>query len=91
MGKRLRKSEKLDLILSELAKLRAEVKKLVRDRTAVADQSVKAKRKLPPRPPRRLPNRTAAAKTTAKEISPSKPVVAQAPQVSQLANRTASQ
>jgi len=43
MGKRIRKSEKLDLILSELARLRGEVKKLVRNRAAVPDQGIKAK------------------------------------------------
>jgi len=43
MGKKLSKSEKLDLILSELAKLRGEVKKLVTDRRVVADQCVKSK------------------------------------------------
>ena len=43
MGKRFSKSEKLDLILSELEKLRVEVKKLARDRAPVADQGMKAK------------------------------------------------
>jgi hypothetical protein len=43
MGKKLSKSEKLDLILSELAKLRGEVRKLATDRRVVADQGVKSK------------------------------------------------
>jgi hypothetical protein len=46
MGKKVSKSEKLDLILSELVKLRGEVKKLVRDRAVVAHQGVKAVKKL---------------------------------------------
>jgi hypothetical protein len=91
MGKRLKKTEKLDLILSELAKLRTEVTKLVRDRTSVAQQSVKARPKPPPRRPKKLPVRTVSVKQPDPEIAVSKPVLPQAPQASHLASRTASQ
>ena len=90
MGKKLRKSEKLDLILSELANLRGEVKKLVRDRAAVADQGVKAKFKSAPGRPKKLPKRTGAGNKPDRDVAPSKPVLVQAPQVPQPANRTAS-
>src|SRR5262249_17639817 len=59
MGEKLKKSEKLNLILSELAKLRGEVK-LVRDRAAIADQVVKTKTKSAPRRTKKLPKRTGA-------------------------------
>jgi len=90
MGKKLRKSEKLDLILSELAILRGEVKKLLRDRAAVANQGMKAKLKSAPGRPKKLPKRTGAGKKPDREVAPSKPVLVQAPQVPQPANRTAS-
>ena len=76
MGKKVSKSEKLDLILSELVKLRGEVKKLVRDRAAVAHQGVKAQPNVRPEEP---PNRTGAGKKPNKNMAPSRPLV-QAPQ-----------
>jgi len=95
MGKRLRKSEKLDLILSELTKIRAEVgevKKLVRDRVAVADQGVKAKPRSRKRPNnKKPPKRTGTEKKPVRDMAPSKPVLVQAPQVSQPTSRTLSQ
>jgi hypothetical protein len=87
MGKKLRKSEKLDLILSELAKLRSEVKKLVRDRAAIAHQGVKAK----PRSasgPKKLPKRTGARDKPDADVARSKPVLVQPPQVPQQTGRT---
>jgi hypothetical protein len=86
MGKRLKKSEKLDLILSELVKLRGEVKKL----TAVANQETKAKLRAAPGRPKQLPKRTGAAKKPNKDVAPSKPVLVQAPPVPQPTSRTAS-
>ena len=80
MGKKVSKSEKLDLILSELAKLRGEVKKLVRDRAAVAHQRVKAQPQSKSARPEKPPNRTAAVKKPIKDVTPSKPLV-QAPQM----------
>ena len=81
MGKKVKKSEKLDLILSELVKLRGEVKKLVRDRAAVADQDVKALPGSAPARPKELPARTAAGKKPDKGKAPSRPALVQAPQV----------
>ena len=89
MGKRLRKSEKLDLILSELANLRGEVNTLVRDRAAVADQGVKAKPRSSPDRAKKLPKRTGAGKKPDRDVAPSKPVLPQAPQVPQPTGRTA--
>jgi len=91
MAKRLKKSEKLDLILSELAKLRAEVKKLVRDRAAVADHGVKAKPRSAPERPKKVPKQTGTGKKSVGDAAPSKPALVQAPQVSQPISRTASQ
>jgi hypothetical protein len=90
MGKRLRKSEKLDLILSELAKLRDEVKKLVRDRAAVADQGNKTKPGSAQGRPKKLLKRTGAGKKPDRNVALSKPVLVQAPQLPQPASPTAS-
>jgi len=79
MGKKVRKSEKLDLILSELVKLRGEVKKLVRDRAADTNQGAKAQPRLAPGEPKKPPIRAGAGKKPDKELAPSKPLV-QAPQ-----------
>jgi hypothetical protein len=86
MGKKLGKSEKLDLILSELAKLRGEFKKLVRDRAAekVKPRSVAGR-------PKKLPKRTGAGKEPDSDVTLAKPVLFQAPQAPQPNNRTASQ
>ena len=65
MGKKLSKSEKLDLILSELAKLRGEVEKLVTDRGVVADQGVKLKPRSAAERPKKLAKRTGAEKKPA--------------------------
>jgi hypothetical protein len=91
MGKRLRKSEKLDLILSELAKLRGEVKKLLRDRAAAADQRVKAKPRSAPERTEKVPKRTGAGKKPVRDVAPSKPVLVQAPEVPQPVSRTSPQ
>src|SRR5262245_28296811 len=90
MGKQLRKSEKLDLILSELADLRSEVKKLVRERSVVADQGVKAKPKSAPGQSKKPPKRTGAGKKPDRDVAPSKPALVQAAQVPQPTNRPAS-
>jgi hypothetical protein len=81
MGKKVSKSEKLDLILSELAKLRGEVKKLARDRAAVADQDVKPQPASSAGQSKKLPTRASAGKKPDKNMAPSKPVLVQAPQV----------
>jgi len=90
MGKKLRKSEKLDLILSELANLSGEVKKLVRDRAAVRDQGVKAKPRSAAKRPKKLAQRTVAGKKPDRDVAPSKSGLVQAPQVPRPTNRTAS-
>src|SRR5262245_47700012 len=58
----MRKSEKLDLILSELTKLRGEVTKLVRDRAAVADQGMKTKLRSAPSGAKKPSKRSGASK-----------------------------
>src|SRR5215831_93537 len=91
MGKRLRKSEKLDLILSELAKLRGEVTKLVRYRAAVADPGMKAKPRSAPSEPKKPSKRSGAWKKPDRDVAPSKPVSVRAPQIPQPTSRTLSQ
>jgi len=91
MAKKLKKSEKLDLILSELAKLRGEVKKLIRDRAAIAEPSVRAKPKSASRRPKMVPKRTSAEKNRDADVAPSRPVLVQPPQVPQPKSRTAPQ
>jgi peptidoglycan hydrolase CwlO-like protein len=90
MGKRLSKSEKLDLILSELAKLRGEIKKLVTDRGAVAERGVKVEIKSAAGRAKKLPKQTAAEKKPASDAASPKPALVQAPQVPQPMGRTAS-
>ena len=90
MRKKLSKSEKLDLILSELAKLRGEVKKLVTDQGVVA-QGVKVKPRSAAERSKKLPKRTGAEKKPARDVGPSEPVLVQAPQAHQPTGRTASQ
>jgi len=84
MGKRFSKSEKLDLILSELEKLRVEVKKLARDRAPVAKPRSAA------RGPKKLSKRSGAGNKPDRDV-PSKPVSVQAPQIPQPTSRTVSQ
>jgi len=91
MGKRLGKNAKLDLILSELAKLRGEVKKLVKDRAAVADQDVKAKPRSAPGRSKKPPKPTGAGKKPDRDVAASKPVLVETPRVPQPTGRTASQ
>jgi len=92
MRKKLKKSEKLDLILSELAKLRDDVKKLIKDRAAFADQGVKAKVKSPSRRPKKSPKRTGTEKKKPdRDVAPSRPLLLQRPQVPQPTGQTASQ
>ena len=91
MGKKLSKSEKLDQILSELAKLRGEVKKLATDRRVIADQGVKSKPRSAAGRPNKPSKRTGAEKKPVRDIAPSKPILVQAPQVPQPTGRTTSQ
>jgi hypothetical protein len=76
MGKKHTKSEKLDLILSELSKLKGEIKKLLEDRATVADLGVKAHSKsTPARRSKNVAKQTVAPKKPAKAVAPSKPVL----------------
>jgi hypothetical protein len=88
MGKKLSKSEKLDLILSELAKLKGEVKKLATDQ-GVVGQGVKVKPRSAAERSKKLPKRTGAESKPARVVAPSKPVLIQAPQVPQPTDGTA--
>jgi hypothetical protein len=88
MGKKFKKTEKLELILSALTKLRGEVKKLVTDRAAVAAQGAKPKAKSAPRRSKKLPKRTGAAKKPDRDVAPSAPVLVQAPLVPQPITRS---
>jgi hypothetical protein len=91
MVKKLKKSEKLDLILSELSKLRGEVKKLIRDRAAIDEQGVRAKPKPARRGPKQLPKRSGAEKKRDTDLAPSRPVLVQHPEVPHPTSRTAPQ
>jgi hypothetical protein len=91
MGKKLGKNEKLDLILAELAKLRDEVKKLVRDRAAVANRGVKAKPRSAPERSKKLPEPAGAGKKPYRDVAPPKPVLVETPRGPQPTSRTASQ
>jgi hypothetical protein len=76
MGKKHTKSEKLDLILSELSELKGKIKKLLEDRAAVADPGVKAHSKpTPARRSKKVTKRTVAPKKPTKAVAPSKPVL----------------
>ena len=79
MGKRFKRSEKLDLILSEPAKLRAEVKKLVKNRAAVTDHGVKAKPRSAPERPKKGGGQTDAAKKPVGDVAPSKTGIGSSP------------
>lgn len=80
MTKKLKKGEKLDLILSELSDIKDELKKLLEHRT-VAKQGVKARRRLAPTPrPKKLAKRTGAPTKPAGDLSAPKPVLVQAAQ-----------
>ena len=78
-----KKSEKLDLILSELAKLRGEIKKLVRVRAAVVEQGMKATAKSAPRQSKKLRKGTGVEKKPDGDVEPSRPVLVQPPAVPQ--------
>lgn len=86
MGKTMGKSEKLDLILSELSELKSEIKKLLKQQATGTEQSVKApSRPAPARRPKKAPKRAGAAAKVASDTAPSKPVLVQAPKTPQQA------
>jgi hypothetical protein len=75
MGKKHTKSEKLDLILSELSDLKSAIKRLLKDHAADTDQDVTARSKSTPAQRSKVKKRTVARKKTAKAVGPSKPVL----------------
>jgi hypothetical protein len=90
MTKKLKKGEKLDLILSELSDIKDEIKKLLKHRT-VAKQGTKPRRRSAPPPrPKKLAKRTVAPTKLPGEISAPKPVLAQAAPSTQPTGRTGS-
>jgi len=84
MGKRLRKSEKLDLILLELAKRRDEVRKLAKPR------AMKPKPRSAQGRSKKLPKLTGAGKKQDSDVAPAKRVLGEPSQAPQPAGRTAS-
>jgi hypothetical protein len=75
MGKKHTKSEKLDLILSELSKLKAIVKKLRDEQAASSKQGAEARSKSTPAKRGKIRKRTVARKRPAETVTPSKPVL----------------
>lgn len=75
MGKKHTKSEKLDMILSELSDLKGAIKKLLKDHAADTGQDVKARPKSPPAQGSKVKKRTVARKKPAEAGVPSKPVL----------------
>jgi hypothetical protein len=84
MGKRQGKSAKLDLILSELSKAKAELRKLLKNQAAVADRSVKASSR-PPRAhlPKKASKRQVTIRKPGRGVAPSRPVLVEVPQSEQ--------
>jgi hypothetical protein len=78
MGKKHTKSEKLDLILSELSELKTAIKRLLKDRAA-ADQRVETRSKSTPAQRSKAKKPTAARKKPAEAVAPSKPVLVSTP------------
>jgi hypothetical protein len=76
MGKKITKREKLDLILSELTKLRHDIKRLIEDHAAVADHGVRAKRKPASGKPKK-PQPAGAETKPDRDVAPARPVSVQ--------------
>jgi hypothetical protein len=74
MGKKQTKSEKLDLILSELSELKGVIKKLLKDH-GDTDQGIKARSKSAPAKQSKVRKRTVGRKKPAQGVVPSKPVL----------------
>jgi hypothetical protein len=79
MTKRLRKSEKLDLILSELSQVRADIAKLLQREAKRADQIAKSQA----RTLRAKPAKKAPAKGRATAKGGAKPVLVEVPPAEQ--------
>ena len=74
-GKKHTKSEKLDLILSELSELKGVIKKLLKDHATDPDQSGKARPKSTPAQRSKVKKRTVVRKKPAESVVPSTPVL----------------
>ncbi len=73
MAKKLGKSEKLDLILSELSVLRADIKALLKEGSRGAKPSATARARPAPAPAKKAAKRAQPARKPAK--APAKPVL----------------
>ena len=90
MTKKLKKGEKLDLILSELSDIKDEIKKMLKHRT-VAKQGARPRRPLAPSPrPKKLAKRTGAPTKPTGDLSAPKPALVQAAPPTQPTSRTGS-
>jgi hypothetical protein len=78
MAKRLRKGEKLDLILSELSQIKADIAKLLKRRSKDADATPRARRSVRVKTAKRAP-----AKVRAKAKAGAKPVLVEVLQAEQ--------
>jgi hypothetical protein len=78
MPKRLRKGEKLDLILGELSELRADMAKLLK-RQAEADPKARVRpRAVRAKPAKKAPNAAGSSPKTRAKLVSSKPVLVEA-------------
>jgi hypothetical protein len=75
MGKKHTKSEKLDLILSELSELKGVIKRLLKDHAADTNQGVEARPKSRPAQRGKVKKRTVAQKKPVDAVVPSKPLL----------------
>jgi hypothetical protein len=75
MAKKHTKSEKLDLILSELSELKGAINRLLKEHAAAADLRAKARSKTTPAPRGKMKKRTVPRKKPAQAAAPSKPVL----------------
>lgn len=75
MGKKHTKSEKLDLILSELSELKDAVKKLLKEQTAAMGRRVKVRPKATTAQRAKVKKRTGPPKKPAEVVAQSKPVL----------------
>jgi hypothetical protein len=80
MAKRLRKGEKLDLILGELSELRADMAKLLKRQAEGADPKAGARpRTVRAKPAKKARNAAGSNPKTRAKLASSKPVLVEAP------------
>jgi hypothetical protein len=90
MAKRLKKGEKLDLILGELSALRADMSKLLKRQAEGGDAKARA-RPVRAKVAKKAPNRAGSNLKTRAKLAPSKPALVEIPpgEPSQGASRVA--